>query len=98
MANAKEKLANVRRIIELKEKQIEKLKELELIFLCESGEWDMELESYMRALHRPVPEKRRYDLTWLVRNVMIGRTQDCAAKAALDRIKELLKEKAKCRA
>lgn len=96
-SEAKEKLAKVRRIIELKQEQIEKLRGLELIFLCEAGEWDMELESYMRSLHKPVPAMRRYDLTWLNRNVMIGRQHDCAAKAAHDRIKEILKEKARCR-
>lgn len=83
-----EKLAKVRRLIELQEKSLDKLRQLEVVFLCEAGLWSMELETMTKDM--ALPEKRRRDLRWLARNLPIRNRTHPFCRKAMDAIKELL--------
>lgn len=89
MSTSSEKLEKVRKIIELKEKQLDKLRQLEVIFLCEAGLWSMELETMTKDM--VLPEKRRRDLRWLARNLPINNRTHPFRPRAMEAIKELLK-------
>lgn len=89
MSTSSDKLEKVRKIIELKEKQLDKLRQLEVVFLCEAGLWSMELEAMTKDM--VLPEKRRRDLRWLARNLPIRNRTHPFRQKAMEAIKELLK-------